>query len=137
MSDLPRAEIYLNMASKDLRALWVMQEPDQIDIEIFGFHLQQTVEKSLKAWLCLLGSRFPNKHDLHELHALLRKTEEIYPEEFLPLLRFTDFATTFRYDSYPGLDMTIDRRAMTVLAGKLIEFVRQKMLQQPTPPCSS
>lgn len=59
MSDIDQAETYLLMAGKDHRALVALQDPHGVDVEIFGFHVQQAVEKGLKAWPCLLDARFP------------------------------------------------------------------------------
>jgi HEPN domain-containing protein len=43
------------MATKDLRALQGMLDNKTFADEVFGFHAQQIVEKSLKAWLSLRG----------------------------------------------------------------------------------
>jgi HEPN domain-containing protein len=42
------------------------------DDEIFGFDAQQSVEKSLKAWLAYLGKEYPLTHDISALLDLLR-----------------------------------------------------------------
>lgn len=57
----------LKMAGKDLRALHAMLDPETFDEEIFGFHAQQAVEKSLKAWITALGKEHNYKHDLRPL----------------------------------------------------------------------
>lgn len=62
MSDKTHAVKMMNMAFKDLRALKNMTNEDQFDTEIFGFHAQQTVEKSLKAYLSFLGLRYEKTH---------------------------------------------------------------------------
>jgi hypothetical protein len=71
--------------------------------EIFGFHVQQSVEKALKAWLEFLGETFPYTHDLG---VLLQKLENRGCEvtEFWDLLDFSLFAVQLRYDSLDGLD---------------------------------
>ncbi len=125
MSDLDQAKTYLFMADKDLRALAAMGDPESFDVEIFGFHVQQAVEKGLKAWLCLCDARFPKKHDLLELNSLLSKAGATLPEPFSPLLDFTDFATTFRYDAYPDFDEEVDRAATTALVEGFLDHVRQ------------
>ena len=51
MQDLKNAIKMFNMAEKDFKALKNMIDENNFDIEIFGFHAQQTVEKLLKAWL--------------------------------------------------------------------------------------
>ena len=54
MADLEQARAMLRMAHKDFNALIGMQENQLFADEIFGFHIQQAVEKALKAWLCHL-----------------------------------------------------------------------------------
>ncbi|MBF0426989.1 MAG: HEPN domain-containing protein [Magnetococcales bacterium] len=133
MSDADQANTFLRMAEKDSRALVAMSDPNLFDVEIFGFHVQQAVEKGLKAWLCLGDTRFPKKHDLLELNALLGKSGIALPESFIPLLDFTDFATTFRYDAYSEFDEKIDQAKTTALVEQFLAHVRQQseMAQGP------
>jgi hypothetical protein len=56
MGDLEHAGSLLRMAHKDFNALQGMQGNPLFADEIFGFHVQQAVEKALKAWLCTYGS---------------------------------------------------------------------------------
>ena len=102
MSDLEQANSMLVMARKDLQALKGMGDEDVFPVEIYGFHVQQAVEKVLKAWLCCLGKSYPKIHDLDELAALLKDAGTVVPGEFTSLLEYTDFATTFRYEAYPA-----------------------------------
>lgn len=51
MADLEHANSLLRMAYKDFNALLGMQGNVLFADEIFGFHVQQAVEKALKAWL--------------------------------------------------------------------------------------
>jgi HEPN domain-containing protein len=48
MNQIDQAEQLL-MATKDIKTMDLMILPESIDDEIFGFHAQQAVEKSLKA----------------------------------------------------------------------------------------
>ena len=72
MRDLRQARAVLEMAHKDFKALKGMMCREVFDEEIFGFHVQQTIEKSLKAWLALLGKEYPLTHDISALLDLLR-----------------------------------------------------------------
>ena len=74
---------------------------------VFGFHVQQAAEKSLKAWLALLGVRFPLTHDLGALVGLLQETVDA--TVFLPLRVYSPFGVQFRYQAVEG-DTPIDRR---------------------------
>lgn len=119
----------LLMAGKDYRSLLVMQDSESVDTEIFGFHVQQAVEKGLKSWLSLLGVSFPKKHDLDDLAARLADVGEELPDEFGQLLTYTDFATIFRYDAYPDMIAAIDREAITILVGRFIQHVENLLRQ--------
>ena len=100
--------------------------------EVFGFHVQQAVEKTLKAWLCCLGVAFPKIHDLDELRALLEDAGQSIPPRFASLLEFTDFAVAFRYDAFPDLEADVDRSDCTAKVRALIEHV-QGVLSEQTP----
>ncbi|MBF0262512.1 MAG: DNA-binding protein, partial [Magnetococcales bacterium] len=50
MNDPDQARMLLNMAFKDHRALRAMRDLDEVATEIFGFHVQQAIEKGIKAW---------------------------------------------------------------------------------------
>src|SRR4030042_1133299 len=104
MKDLEQAKIFLDIAARDYRALCGMEDPETFSDEIFGFHVQQAVEKSLKAWLCLVGASFPKIHDLDELGALLEKAGQEIPKFLHGLLDFTDFAVAFRYEAFPEME---------------------------------
>ncbi len=67
MSDLLQAKTLLNAAQRDLTALTAMINIDLFTDEIFGFHVQQAVEKCLKAWLALLNEIYPYTHDINLL----------------------------------------------------------------------
>ena len=49
--NLDHAESMLSIAKKDVKALRSMLDPDKFDVETFGFHAQQAMEKALKAWI--------------------------------------------------------------------------------------
>ncbi|MEO5348341.1 MAG: HEPN domain-containing protein [Magnetococcus sp. YQC-3] len=123
MSDPEQASLLLHMAEKDYRALLVMQDPETVATEIFGLHVQQAVEKGIKAWLCLLGTAYPRRHDLDELASLLGKTGAVVPGQFTPLLTYTDFAVSFRCEAFVDFDDDIDRSATTALVADFLQYV--------------
>lgn len=71
MSATENARLLLVMAAKDIRAMEALTDPQLVDDEIFGFHAQQAVEKSLKAWIAVAGGTFGRIHDLSQLFGLL------------------------------------------------------------------
>ena len=128
MKDPEQAQNFFNMASRDYRALCGMRDSETFSSEIFGFHVQQAVEKLLKAWLCVLGVPFPRTHDLDELAALLEEAGQEIPQFLNSLLEFTDFAVAFRYEAFPDLEGDIDRDACIDQAGHLLRHI-QKILK--------
>lgn len=75
-SDRDEAYILLLAARKDWRALSGMRDETIFADEIFGFHAQQAVEKTLKAWLALCGVAYPRTHDISLLLSVLRMQEQ-------------------------------------------------------------
>ena len=49
MSDVKCARMLLDAAERDVGALRVMLPSGEVSDEVFGFHVQQAAEKSLKA----------------------------------------------------------------------------------------
>lgn len=95
--------------TKDFNALTGMLDSDVFADEIFGFHVQRTVEKALKAWLCAYGITYPPTHDLARLLTILEKTGADI-EQFWPLVQFTIFAVQARYeDGLTDLDEPLER----------------------------
>ncbi len=123
MSDLEFARLMLSMAQKDLRAIQGMADPDVFADEVYGFHAQQAVEKTLKAWLSLVGLEYPRIHDLGELLELLLDQHQSIPNQFLALADLTDFAVQFRYESFEDLEGGLNRVQTTQLVEGLLRHV--------------
>ncbi|MEO5333266.1 MAG: HEPN domain-containing protein [Magnetococcus sp. YQC-5] len=123
MKNIDHAKMLHLMAQKDHHALLVMLDPNTVALEIFGLHVQQAVEKTIKAWLCLIGVPYPKKHDLDQLADLLAKAGATIPTQFTSLLEFTDFAVVFRYEAFPDFNVAIDREDTTALVGQFLHHV--------------
>lgn len=54
MTDIKQADAMMRMAHRDMTALHGMRDAAVFADGIFGFHVQQAIEKSLKAWMCAL-----------------------------------------------------------------------------------
>ena len=110
MADLERVRAMLRMAHKDFNALIGMQDNPLFADEIFGFHIQQAVEKALKAWLCIHTDTYPMTHELARLLALL-ELQGIEVNAYWPLVQYTIFAVQARYEEgITELDEPIDRK---------------------------
>jgi HEPN domain-containing protein len=114
----------LRMSRKDLQAMRALSDPNVADVEAFGFHAQQAVEKALKAWLDLRGQLYPRIHDLDELLRLLRQHGAPVPVEFDSLAILTDFGVAFRYEAYEDAGEPFDRGEMAGAVEHLIQHVQ-------------
>ncbi len=100
MNDLEQAKSMLRIAHRDFNVLLAMAHSPLCADEIFGFHAQQAVEKTLKAWLCIKGMIYPHSHELPRLLTLLENSGADI-EDFWPLARFTPYAVQSRYEEGP------------------------------------
>lgn len=124
MKEVDEARAMLSMAEKSLRALKGMDDATVFDDEIFGFHVQQTIAKSLKAWIIAIGVEFPFIHNLARLLAILEENG-CDVESFGDLVEYTAYAVTFRYDAAGMTDDPIDRSDASEKAQRLYDHVRK------------
>jgi len=111
MNHIDQAEKLLLMAAKDMKAMSLMISPESIDDEIYGFHAQQAVEKSLKAWITAIGGTYNFTHDLWVLLMTLRELGcDI--EKFKLMIMLNPFAAHLRYEPLETLDEPLDRPAL-------------------------
>jgi HEPN domain-containing protein len=94
-TDAPRD--LLTLAEKDYKSALILARASDPQMDAAGFHLQQAVEKSLKAWLALKGIDYPKTHDLSLLFRLLEDAGEDI-ERFWHLFGLSPFAVQFRYE---------------------------------------
>ena len=127
MSDLERSRVLLEAAERDLRALKGMSDTEVFDDEIVGFHAQQAAEKTLKAWLTLLGESFPLTHDLDYL---LRRVEGREPDvgRFEQLVEYNPYAVQFRYESSDADTVPIDREEAVRRLESLHQEVARRLI---------
>ena len=96
-----------------------MASPEEVS---WGWAAQQCLEKTLKAWIHVTGSKPPATHDIARLLLLLEQAG-VDTSELLPLRAFTSFAVQYRYDDEPE-DLNLDRIAWCQRAEALIEQVQ-------------
>ena len=81
MRDIKLARALLDSAKRDIFSLRSTVDIPDYPEEVFGFHVQQTAEKSFKAWLALFNELFPytgsNKDEPLERNTALRLSEEL------------------------------------------------------------
>jgi HEPN domain-containing protein len=108
----------LMIARRDLQAAQAMLDSAAFHEAVWGFQLQQSLEKALKEWLYLLDECPPFTHDLVALLKLLERAG-VDISGYRELARFTDFAVQIRYDEQPDLQ-GLDRSVWNVKAEALV-----------------
>lgn len=111
----------LELAKRDYKAALVLAHAEEPQTDTGGFHLQQAVEKSLKAWLAIKGVAYPRTHDLSLLLGLLEDHGQNI-EPFWSLLELNPFAVQFRYE-LPGEDFP-DFEEIARLSKQLVTHVQ-------------
>ncbi len=125
MSDVKCAHMLVEASKRDVEALRGMSDASVFADEIFGFHVQQAIEKLLKAWLALLGETYPLTHDLELLFNLIRE-RGVDTSAFLALIEYTPYAVQFRYQAI-GVDKApLDRREGLYFVESLLAQVQSQ-----------
>lgn len=102
----------LVMARKDFDALRGMTDSLFFADEIFGFHAQQAIEKTFKAWLAQNGIEYPLTHDLSRLLLILEESGQDVTA-YWPLVEFNVFAVQARYESgLMAMEEPLDRASI-------------------------
>ena len=110
----------LVMAHKDFNALRGMVENPLFADEIFGFHAQQAIEKTFKAWLAQIDVEYPLTHDLSRLLLLLEESGQDVTD-YWPLVEFNVFAVQARYESgLMALEEPLDRKLLIASIDRLL-----------------
>jgi HEPN domain-containing protein len=124
MTDREHAQALLEMAEKDFKALQGMLDAAAFDDEIFGFHAQQAVEKSLKAWIAFLGKRYSKTHDLDDLLDELEDAGQDV-KDLGSLVDLNPFAVQFRYEAGADGDTPVDRQSLLQDVAALIARIKK------------
>jgi HEPN domain-containing protein len=124
---LSEADGLLRIAIADLDTAIASSDPAVFREGAWGFWLQQSVEKALKAWLVHLGEIPPPTHDLNRLLRLLEQ-QAVDTGRFRSLARLTLFAVQVRYDADPQ-PLGLDRAAFQNQVRQLIEHIEGIMRQ--------
>jgi HEPN domain-containing protein len=112
------AELLLAKAAED-EAVLVARIPDGP----FGFHVQQAVEKLLKALLCQVGVKYRRTHDLEYLTQLLHDHGEVVAKAPVEIAQIESFGVAYRYGALPETDV-LDRQA----AIETVRLIREHVI---------
>jgi hypothetical protein len=113
-----QAQVLLVKAAEDEAVVRLPGVPD----DPFGFHVQQAIEKLLKALLSQLSVEYRFTHDLGYLVDQLTGAGEILPSPVVEFSKLEDFAVTIRYDEIPEIHI-LDRPCAIETVGVLRENV--------------
>ena len=95
--------LLIKAAEDETVALW----PGAPDAP-FGFHIQQAIEKLLKALLSQLGIEYERTHDLNDLMKQLEDAGETLPQPVVAFSHIEKFAVVHRYGEVPE-PLALDR----------------------------
>lgn len=127
---LSEAEGLLLLAAMDLETAEASSDPLVFREGAWGFWMQQSIEKALKAWLVLLGETPPLTHDLNRL-LLLLEVHGVNSSPFHGLSQFTIYAVQFRYD--PSSEpLGLDRPSFQNKVHDLLTVVENELRQPPS-----
>ena len=129
MSDVKCARVMYRAAERDVLTLRSMTA--DAPVESFGFHVQQAAEKALKAWLALLGEKYPLTHSIETLLDLLTgRGADVEP--FRDLVEYTPYAVEFRYVGVDPDAEQINREGALALVQALHERVGRQLVEVDT-----
>jgi hypothetical protein len=126
MAPAETAAGFLRIAHRDLRTALAMADSSLFEEATWGFHLQQAIEKALKAWLLVLTPEQPPfSHNLRLLFQMLRD-QGAAVEPFVGLSRFTLYAVVWCYDEDPDVEH-LDRTVWNQLCADLLDHVASQI----------
>lgn len=115
------ARLLLQKARQDLDLVVSVAGSEAIADEIIGFHIQQAIEKAIKAALTRLGNQYEFTHDLSILYRQAENSGLTLPASIDVVEELTVFAVQFRYLLYQE-EQGFDRHAGLTLAEKFVEW---------------
>ena len=122
MAPAETATGFLRIAHRDLRTALAMADALLFEEATWGFHLQQAIEKALKAWLLVFTPEQPPfSHNLRLLFQMLRD-QGAAVEPFVGLSCFTLYAVVWRYDEEPDVE-NLDRTVWNQRCSELLDHV--------------
>jgi HEPN domain-containing protein len=122
------AEAWLAKARQDvLAATALLHASPQLPAPAV-FHVQQAVEKALKALLAWSGVAFRKTHDLRELGEQVSATDASLRDLMVRAERLTPFAWIFRYPGEEEQPTVDEAHEALALARLVVDTVRSKIV---------
>ncbi len=116
------ARFLLQKARQDLALVMNVGDAEAVADEIVGFHVQQAIEKAIKAVLTCLGIQYEYTHDLSLLYQQVKNAGGNPPAALDTVEELTGFAVQFRYTLTLYEEQSFNREAGAQLAGRFIEW---------------
>jgi HEPN domain-containing protein len=116
------AQLLLQKAQQDLVLVQTVGSAEAVADELVGFHVQQTIEKAIKAVLTGLGLQYEYTHDLSWLYQQVMDAGVAPPVPPEAVEEMTAFAVQFRYTLFEQQDL--DRGQATQLATEFIRWAQ-------------
>ena len=113
----------LKKAETDLLNATILRDSTQGNPEGIGFHVQQAVEKSLKAILVFYVIDYPRTHSIAGLAQLVSDNNIDLPAAFLDSNRYTSYARDLRYDEI-GPNEAFDFGEAIAHASECVSFAK-------------
>jgi HEPN domain-containing protein len=126
------ARLLLQKARQDLGLVVSVADSEAIANEIVGFHIQQAIEKAIKASLTRLGIQYEFTHDLSLLYRQAANSGLTLPASIDAVEELTVFAVQFRYLLYQE-EQGFDRNAGLTLAEEFVEWA-ESVIESPVQP---
>lgn len=124
MATSEEAELLFDRAHEDLVALRNMLDLRAFADSVFGFHAQQAVEKSAKAWLIAREVEVGRTHDLRLLLLKLGEAGTVRSTDWQDLADLNDFAVQYRYGA-PADDAPLSRLGLLGRVEKFHDVARR------------
>jgi HEPN domain-containing protein len=118
------AQLLLDKAADDLSAAKALIAAGGQADHVVGFHLQQTVEKAVKAVLAVRAVEIPRTHDLAYVVEQASDGGATVPESLTSIEWLTPWGVLFRYDAQ---DMLLDRAAGVRAAEEAIAWSTEEI----------
>jgi len=121
----PYSRELLLVAQGDLEAARALEQSRVSRKENILFHVQQALEKALKAVICAHELDVPLSHDLHELAQAFPGREQIPRVE--TIYDLTQFATIRRYEEGVAVITDDEIKAAIQTAKEILDWVEQNI----------
>jgi HEPN domain-containing protein len=130
--DVPVVREWLTKAHNDLRTAKLAIDADPPLLDTGCFHCQQTVEKSLKGYLCWRDVAFPKVHALGLIFDLCQQEDDSFANIRDACEGLTRFAVQDRYPHGRPISLAKARAALAA-AESAFAFVLQRLPSEVHP----